>query len=267
MQSSLMYPFFRLPVVRQLRMAFLRQLNVARGGAMPGTPIVRYYWHKFLEEKREYIRGRALEIESPHTLKRFASQAISSMEAIDLSQHSPDVTVVGDLASHASFPVNAFDCFVVPFTYHVIRNIELALYNSISLLKPGGNLIATFSCSEFNFPNGLNLGTGGTMWLHWNFTPLQVHNLLLDAGLTDSDYELKVFGNLFSRMAYEFNLPAEELTNRELESSDLGFPLLICVRATRPLDWNSQRPPQRPFWTPDSPNPPKPNARQGHFVR
>jgi hypothetical protein len=135
---------------------------------------------------------------------------------------------------------------------HFIADVEAALYHSLRLLKPGGTLLVNFSCVDYQSPTGSTMETGTTLWVHWCFTPLQVHNLMRRLGLGADDYELEVYGNLLARVAYQLCVPAEELTRPELEHRDPGHPALICVRVTRPVKWNIPRPTYRDFWVPDA---------------
>ena len=47
----------------------------------------------------------------------------------------------------------------------------------------------------------------------------------------------RIDGNLFTRVAYQMNMPAEELSRAELDHVDEGHPLLISVRAVKPMNW------------------------------
>lgn len=257
--------FWRLPLLRHLRLLALRRLSLAHGGRMPGTPIVRHYWARFLDAHRADVRGRALEIGSPDTVRAYGSDRVTSAEALDLARHSDAVQVVGDLSRGEGFPDGRYDCFIVPFTYHVIHDIEGALYHSIRLLKPGGVLLANFTCNDYYFPRGLDMGTGGSMWVHWWFTPIQVENLLRGAGLGPADFQVTIYGNLFARIAYQANLMTEELTATELDTVDVAHPVLICVRVTRPADWSCPPPPPKSTWTPGG-IAPRMDPVRGHFV-
>jgi hypothetical protein len=104
------------------------------------------------------------------------------------------------------------------------------------------------------------------MFMYWWFTPIQVDNLLRRAGLSSADYRMETFGNLFTRVAYQMNLPAEELAKRELDQADPGHPLLICVRAVKPTDWRVPPPTYRDPWYPDT-SPAQWNAETGHYAR
>jgi hypothetical protein len=91
------------PIIRHLRCLQFRRLRplrngeIVREGRFYGTPIVRYYWADFLEKHRSDIQGRGLEIGATETLQQYGGQALTQAEAIDVTAHSPEVTVVADL--------------------------------------------------------------------------------------------------------------------------------------------------------------------------
>ena len=148
---------------------------------------------------------------------------------------------------------------------HLIYDIEAAIYHAIRILKPGGVLLVNFPCVDYYFPHGLDMGTGEPLFLYWWFTPIQVENLFRRAGLGGADYVLEVYGNLFARIAYQLNLPAEELTKHELEYSDPGHPLLICARVIKPESWQGIKPPYRDPWRPEV-TPAQWNPVTGHYA-
>lgn len=253
-----------LPVVRRLRCMQFRRLRPLGEGRQAGTPIVRHYWARFLEEHRRDLRGRALEIGTTATIRRYGGAAIGRAEAIDLTAHSSEVTVVADLSRADDVPSDSYDCFVNQFTMHVIHDVEAALYHSVRILKPGGVLLVNFPCVEYCFPQGLDMGTGAPLFVHWWFTPIQVENLLRRLALEGCDYQLRLYGNLFARIAYQLNVPAEELTASELVHSDPGHPLLICARVVKPRGWQARRPEYRTAWTPSA-TPARWTPEHGHY--
>lgn len=262
---SLRYALCRLPGVRQLRCAAFRRLTPMREGRPRGTPIVRWYWEAFLNTHRADVRGRALELGATKTLTRIGGSTVTSVEALDLAGHAGEVSVVADLSRADHVPADAYDCFIIPFSTHVIYDIDAALYHAIRLLKPGGTLLVSFSCVEYYFPRGLDMGTGGAMHLFWWFTPIGVENLLRRCGLADGDYTLDVFGNLFTRIAYQMNVPAEEVTRRELAHHDPGHPLLICAKVVKPLTWRCAKPAYREVWVPEG-QPVRWTPERGHYA-
>ena len=254
-----------LPLVRNLRCLQFRRLQPLGHGRQRGTPIVRYYWHKYLQKHQKDIRGTVLEIGSTDTILRFGGIAVTYAEGIDLSPHSPEITVVADLSRADHVPSDRYDCFVNQFTMHLIYDTEAALYHSIRILKPGGVLLINFSCVDYYFPRGLDMGTGEPVFLYRWYTPIQVENLLRRLNLRSEDYTLDIYGNLFTRIAYQMNMPAEELTRRELEYVDAGHPLLICARLMKPASWRATKPEYRTPWLPEV-TPARWNPGMGHYA-
>jgi glycosyltransferase involved in cell wall biosynthesis len=255
-----------LPVLRHLRALQFRRLRPFGDGRLRGTPVVRHYWAEFVSAHRSDLRGRGLEIGSTHTLRRYGGGGLATLDAMDLEMHSPEVAVVADLSRADHVASDSYDCFVIPATAHVIHDIGAALYHALRILKPGGVLLIDFPCVDYYFPRGLDMGTGAPLFLHWWFTPINVENLLRRAGLDGADYRMEVYGNLFARIAYQLNLPAEELTRRELEHRDPGHPLLVCVRAVKPEGWEAEPPVYTDPWLPDV-EPDRWNPETGHYAR
>jgi SAM-dependent methyltransferase len=254
----------RLPVLRQLRCVEFRRLQPLRGGRQTGTAVVRYYWAKFLDEHRADVRGRGLEIGATSTIRRYGGANLLYADAIDLTPHSGQITVVADLSRADDVPSDTWDCFVNQFTMHLIYDVQAALYHAIRILKPGGVLLVNFPCVDYYFPTGLDMGTGRPLFLYWWFTPIQVENLLRGIGLGGGDYRLQIYGNLFTRVAYQLNMPAEELTKRELDAVDVGHPLLVCARAVKPPRWAGQKPCYRDAWVPAA-TPARWDPVRGHY--
>jgi hypothetical protein len=254
-----------LPVIRQLRSLQFRRMQPLGSGRQVGTPVVRYYWDRFLRQHQADIRGVALEIGTTATLRQYGGEAVIQAEALDLAAHSPEITWVADLARADHLPCERYDCFINQFTTHLIFDIEAALYHAVRILKPGGVLLINFPCVDYYFPRGLDMGTGEPLFMYWWYTPIQVENLLRRAGLAGEDYTLTIYGNLFTRIAYQLNIPAEELSREELEADDLGHPLLICARVDKPADWGGLKPTYREPWRPDV-SPAAWNPEKGHYA-
>ncbi|HYW31413.1 MAG TPA: glycosyltransferase [Gemmatimonas sp.] len=262
---ALLQALRRAPGIRTLRALGWRRGTPLHDGGNVGTAIVRWYWNQFLEVHCEAIAGRVLEIGDTGTVRRWGGSRVRSAEALDVSAHSPEVAIVADLSRADHVPGERYDCFLVQFTMHVIPDAEAAFYHAIRLLKPGGQLLINFSCVDYQFPQGLDMSTGAVLWVHWCFTPLQVHNMLRRVGLTEADYQLHTYGNLLSRVAYQLNVQAEEMTRAELVRHDPGHPVLVCVRATRPINWSPARPVYRDAWTPEA-RPAVLNERTGVYA-
>jgi SAM-dependent methyltransferase len=265
MVANLRAHAMRLPLVRRVRCVQLRRLQPLSEGRQRGLPIVRFYWAHFLEKYRSDIRGRGLEVGTIETIRHLGRDALTQADAIDIAPHSPEINVVADLTRADSISSDTYDCFVNQFTMHLIYDLDSALYHSVRVLKPGGTLLVNFPSVEYLFSRGLDMGTGAPLFVFWQFTPLQVVNLLRRIGLTEADFQVEIFGNLFARIAYQLNLPAEELTREELEHVDPGHPLLICVRAVKPYGWNAEKPEARVPWLPQV-TPARWDPLRGHYA-
>jgi hypothetical protein len=186
--------------------------------------------------------------------------AIYGYEAVNV-----EAQTVGDLSRADHVPADTYDCFVNQFTTAVIYDLEAALYHAVRILKPGGVLLINFWCLDYYLHRGLDMGTGEPLYMYTWHTPIQVHNLLHGLALTESDYQLEIYGNLLTRMAFLLNLPAEELTRSELDHVDPGQPLLICARVVKPIGWQPAKPLYRtPVWKPDC-EPHRLGQATGHY--
>jgi SAM-dependent methyltransferase len=253
------------PLIRQWRTLRFRRLSPVDAGRSSGLSVIRYYWADFLEQHRADIRGRALEIGETTTLRDFGGEALTQADALDLTAHSPEVRVVADLSRADAAVGEVYDCFVNQFTTCVIYDIEAALYHAIRLLKPGGVLLINFWSVDFYLHRGLDMGTGAPLYMYHWFTPIGVQNLFRRLGLGDAELQVQIYGNLLTRMAFLLNIPAREFTQQELNHADPGQPLLICVRAVRPVDWQAEKPPYRdPVWTP-AVKPAHSHSDTGHY--
>ena len=125
-------------------------------------------------------------------------------------------------------------------------------------------MLANFPCVDYYFHRGLDMGTGKPLFMFWWFTPLHVENLLRRVGLESGDYQTRIDGNLFARVAYQMNMPSEELSRMELDHVDEGHPLLISVRVVKPRNWHPARPQYRDPWVP-AVNPARWNPSTGHY--
>jgi len=253
------------PLIRYLRSWQFRRLQPLHGGAQRGTPLVRYYQGQFLEKYQADIKGRCLEIGETTHIRQYGGAAVTQAEALDLAAHSPEVKVVADLGRADHVPGEQYDCFLNQFTMTVVYDLEAALYHAIRLLKPGGVLLINFGCVDYYLHRGLDMGTGEPLYMYNWFTPLQVENIWQRLGLSAADYEMNVYGNLFTRFAFQMNISAEELTAHERDTVDPGHPLLICARVQRPLDWQAMRPEYKDPHTVPSLSPAQLRADTGHY--
>ncbi len=254
------------PIVRHLRAMHFRRLKPFRDGRSESLSVIRYYWYSYLDQHRPDIKGRALEIGNTKTISYYGGQSLTQADALDLTAHSPEVKVVADLSRADHIPSNQYDCFVNQFTTSVVYDIEAMLYHSIRLLKPGGILLINFWCLDYYLYRGLIMDSGLPLFMYWWFTPIHVENLIHQMKLSQTDYQLDIYGNMLTRMAFLMNVDAHEFTRKELDFQDPGQPLLICARIVKPQNWQAQKPAYKNVQLPPtSHNPVHASPDTGHY--
>jgi SAM-dependent methyltransferase len=175
-------------------------------GSLPGTPIVRQYWHDFLVQNQSSIAGRGLEIGSTKTIRRYGRDRLTSADALDLLPN-PGVTYVTDLTQAWDVPAEYFDVFINQFTLHLIRDDLEALYHSIRVLRPGGTLLCNFACFSGFQAEGQDFGTGVRSYVWRWYTPPGVEFMLQRLGLGPDDFDLVSYGSYVGLLAYSLGIP------------------------------------------------------------
>jgi hypothetical protein len=194
-----------------------------RFGFDRGTPIDRYYLHRFLEANATAISGDVLEIqESGHT-RRFG-RALGAVHSVDINPaFSP--TYVCDLSqAEGVIPSDRYDCFLLPNTLCMLRNVEGCLREALRVVRPRGVVLATtatFVPLASDAPDYWRLSVEG--WREivaraWPGCPVRVEG----------------HGNCLAAVAAMLGLAAEELTPAELDALDPQYPVLITLRCDKP---------------------------------
>jgi SAM-dependent methyltransferase len=188
-----------------------------------GTPIDRYYLHRFLDANRSLISGRVLEVQVPSYTKQFGTEVRES-HTVDINP-AFRATYTCDLADAAQIPSNYYDCFLVPNTFQHILDLHPALRTMLRVVKPGGTLLASAACL---LPL---ISDGGD---YWRLSP-EGWRLVLEAEWPGCEVLVEAHGNCLAAAAAMYGLAQEELSAAELEASDPRYPLLMTVRCRKPL--------------------------------
>lgn len=196
-----------------------------RWGSDRGTPVDRYYIDRFLEEFRDDIRGRVLEIKDTTYTDRFGA-GVTEREVLDLDAANPRATVIADLASAASVESSSFDCFVLTQTLQLIPEPGAAIAHSHRILRPGGVLLVTVPVLS------RLVGTAADDVDYWRFTPASCRHLFGKAFGSDA-VTVRAYGNVLSSIAFLTGMAHEELRRAELNEVDDRFPLVVAVRAVK----------------------------------
>ena len=183
-----------------------------------GTPIDRYYLHRFLDAHRALITGDVLEVQTSAYTHRFGHDVrrVASFDIVP--QFQP--TYLCDLAHcEEILPTAAFDCVLLPNTLQHVRELDAALRNIVRVVRPGGAILASAA--------GLLPLTGDTPdW--WRFSP-DGWRETLSRSWCGADVEVDGHGNCLSAVASQLGLAHEELTSAELDVRDPRFPVLTTI--------------------------------------
>jgi|SRR6266851_2361814 len=193
-----------------------------------GTPVDRYYIEQFLEQHRQDIRGRVLEIRDSTYTNRFGT-GVEQRDVLDLNPSNAQATIIADLAAAEAVPSNLFDCFVLTQTLQFIYDSRSALTHTFRMLRPGGVLLATVPSVSRLAPRY------GPATEYWRFTPASCLALFGEVFGADQ-ITVHAYGNVLTAMAFMTGMAQEELSRSELETNDRYFPLIIAIRALKPME-------------------------------
>jgi SAM-dependent methyltransferase len=193
-------------------------------GYTRGTPIDRYYIEGFLEEHRNDIRGRVLEIGDDSYSCRFGGDRITRQDVLHVHAGHPQATIAGDLAQPGVLPQQAFDCIILTQVLHLIFDMAAVVAEIRAALAPGGVALITVP--------GISPIHGGPWkesW-YWSLTDLALTRLL--SGPFDANkVTVSTHGNLFAATAFLHGAAVEEVEAAKLEHLDRAYPVTVAARA------------------------------------
>jgi SAM-dependent methyltransferase len=190
-----------------------------------GTPVDRYYIERFLDQHREVIRGRVLEVRDSAYTDRYGSDVVQR-DVLDINAANPNATIVADLAAAGTVPADLFDCFVLSQTLQFIYDTSAAIAHAHRILRPGGVLLVTVPAISRIAPRY------GLQTDYWRFTSASCGRLFGDV-FGPQQVIVNSYGNVLTAMAFLTGMAYEELSRRELDDYDAYFPVIIGVRAVK----------------------------------
>jgi glycosyltransferase involved in cell wall biosynthesis/peptidoglycan/xylan/chitin deacetylase (PgdA/CDA1 family)/SAM-dependent methyltransferase len=194
-------------------------------GTDRGQPIDRWYIEGFLRRRRSDIRGRVLEVKDSTYTHAFGV-GVERADVVDIAADNAAATLVADLSAKDALPPEAFDCFVLTQTIHIVYDVPAVLENAARSLRPGGVLLATLPVvSRLDYESGLSGD-------YWRFTPASARRLF-EAAFPGGEVEVEAHGNVLACCGFLMGASAEDLRPEELERADPYFPLIVCVRAVK----------------------------------
>jgi SAM-dependent methyltransferase len=190
-----------------------------------GTPVDRYYLHRFFAEHGTGITGAVLEVKDPAFTDRYGHD-VTSIDLVDIDVRNQQATVLVDLAEAGSLPAATWDCVIVPQTINLVDDPRTALANLWQALRPGGVLLVTVPTLAGQEPVLRDID-------RWRLLPLGLQHVL-EQTCTGAHVTVRGYGNLLTATAFLQGLAADELREDELEPHDPHYPLVACARVEKP---------------------------------
>lgn len=193
-----------------------------------GTPVDRYYIEQFVARHSADVRGNVLEVQENDLTLRFGGARVSRSDVIDWNPGNPRATIVDDLRRAVTVADGTYDCIILTQTLHVIDDMRAVLAQCARILKPGGVLLATLPCASRVC---LEYGPRGDFW---RVTEAGAR-VLFEEVFPAAGVQTTAFGNVKVAAAFLYGLALHEVDATALETVDPYFPLLIGVRAVKPV--------------------------------
>src|SRR3954467_149692 len=191
-----------------------------------GRPVDRFYIERFLEQNKDLIRGRVLEVQE-RTYTEWFGTGVEQSDVLHAGPGNPEATIVGDLTSGEGIPQDAYDCIILTQTLPFIWDVRAAVHGTRTALKPAGTLLATVpGISQISREDMRDWGD----W--WRFTSASAKRLF-EEEYGAENVETDVHGNLVAACALLYGLAQEELTREELERRQEDYELIVTVKAQR----------------------------------
>lgn len=192
-----------------------------------GTPIDRYYIERFLEKRRDVIRGRVLEIGDPTYTRRFGGTRVAKSDVLHAQEGNKKATLVGDLCSGRGIPEIAFDCIILTQVLPFLWDVSAAISTCARALKPGGTVLATVpGISQIS---RYDMDRWGDFW---RFTDRSAQRLF-DQVFGKERVEIHSHGNVLAATSFLQGLSLEELNREDLDQNDPDYQVIITIAAMR----------------------------------
>ncbi len=192
-----------------------------------GQPIDRYYIEQFLSKYSDDIKGHVVEVGDDRYTKQFGGSKVTASDILDQDHPDASATIVADLTKAEHILSNKFDCFIITQTLQFIYDVNAAIKTLQRVLKPGGVLLASLSCTSQI--SRYDMDRWGD---YWRVTSAAAQRLFGDV-FGEDNVQVQAFGNVLVSTAFLYGLAAEDLTTEELEFRDEDYESVICVQAKK----------------------------------
>jgi SAM-dependent methyltransferase len=187
-----------------------------------GTPVDRFYLHRFLDSCRSRITGRVLEVQVSSYTRTYGHD-VETAHTVDIDPRF-GATYTCDLADARQIPSDTYDCFLLPNTLQHVANLSAVLRTALRVVKPGGTLLASAPLLLPLIPDGDD---------YWRLSPAG-WRATLAREWEGCDVAVEGHGNSLAASAAMYGIALEELTAKELSVHDPRYPVLVTMACTKP---------------------------------
>ncbi|MEO8399862.1 MAG: methyltransferase domain-containing protein [Ignavibacteriaceae bacterium] len=191
-----------------------------------GMPIDRYYIGKFLNENKNYISGKVLEIGENTYSKKYGTN-VSSFEVLHVDNKNKNATIIGDLTKPETLPQNEIDCLICTQTLNFIYDFNKAIQGIHHLQKKNGTALVTAAgiCQISRY----DMDRWGD---YWRFTTKSASKAFSEI-FGKKNIKVDFYGNVLSSISFLEGIASNELTDEELDFKDKDYEMLITVIAKK----------------------------------
>ncbi len=195
-------------------------------GRKRGEPVDRYYIEKFLNEHKQFIYGKCLEIAEDTYTKQFGKERVTASMMLHVEGWGTNV-VKGDLETGEGIAPESFDTMIITQTLMFIYDVEAAVKHIFLGLNKGGSALITVSgISQIARYDDDNWGMFHSFYLSGLkklFYPV----------FGEKNVEIVHYGNVKTAMAFLYGAVQEELSQEDFGSIDMDYPVVYGIHATK----------------------------------
>ena len=202
----------------------LRRLNPLGRDPVARTKvqIPEYYIQRFLNRRRTDIAGRVLLLHDNSITSQFFRRNCQLEEIVpDPKRQLP----LNDLEALQLPLQNGYDCIIMVQLLQNVYHLKGTINGLYQRLKPGGVLLLTVP--------GFN-GNQRVDHSYWAFSDQLLGHLLAES-FPGKNISVETWGNVLAVTAHLHQLPADSLTERQLNHRDTCYPFVVGARAVKPV--------------------------------
>lgn len=187
-----------------------------------GKAIDRVYIEKFLEEHRECIRGKVLEIaENTYTL-RYGEDRVKESCVLHINGAGKNV-IKGNLETGEGLEDDSFDAMIITQTLMFLLDVRSVVDHIYCALKQGGTAVLTVAgisqVSRYD----------DDRWGHYfGFYETGIKKLCCQV-FGEDNVEISAYGNVKTAAAMLYGLCSEDLQPEDFEVHDRDYPVIIGI--------------------------------------